>query len=65
MILTALTDREKDLVLAGGIVGMFFAIVAIAIITWYILLVVASWKMFKKATYDKWKWYTSGRRYIN
>ena len=55
MILTALTEREKDLVLAGGIVGMFFAIVAIAFITWYILLVVASWKMFKKAGEPGWK----------
>lgn len=55
MILTALTEREQDIVLAGGLLGAMFAIMAIFIIAWYVLLVVASWKMFKKAGEPGWK----------
>ena len=55
MILTALTEREKDIVLAGGVMGFMFSIIAMILLAWYILLVVASWKMFKKAGEPGWK----------
>ncbi|MBQ2639691.1 MAG: hypothetical protein IJF92_02895 [Bacilli bacterium] len=55
MILTALTDKDMSIALAGGFLGAIFSLIAIAVIAAYVLLVVASWKIFTKAGIAGWK----------
>ena len=54
MILTALTEQEKT-VIAGGVLGGIFATIMIAALVWYILTVIATWKMLTKAGEAGWK----------
>ena len=54
MILTALTEQEKT-VIAGGVLGGIFATIMIAALVWYVLTVIATWKMLTKAGEAGWK----------
>lgn len=55
MILTALTENEEAAVAAGGILGGLFATIMICALVWYILTVIATWKIFTKAGDAGWK----------
>ena len=46
---------EKEAVLGGAIVGGMFAVVAMIILAFYILTVIAEWKIFTKAGEKGWK----------
>lgn len=50
-----LTEREVDIALAGGFLGFIFSFLAIFLVAWFVLLIVASWKMFTKAGQPGWK----------
>ncbi len=53
--LTTLTDMEKDAVVAGGVIGATFGIVAVCTLIFYIVSIIATWKIFKKANQPGWK----------
>ena len=48
-----LTPSEAAML--GGVVGTIAISVAICVLIWYVLLVIASWKIFKKAGEPGWK----------
>ena len=51
---SALTDAQSY-ALVGGFLGGFFATMGILVIAFYILLVIALWKIFEKAGEAGWK----------
>ena len=54
MDIFGLTSTEQA-ALAGGMAGSIFISLTIFVIFWYILLVIAGWKIFKKAGEPGWK----------
>ena len=48
-----LTSNEA--LAAGAILGTMFGFVLVCVIIWYLLLVIASWKIFTKAGEKGWK----------
>ena len=50
-----LTAEQAESAIAGGVLGGIFVATGIAVLAWYILLIVAYWKIFKKAGIAGWK----------
>lgn len=46
---------QSEAVVAGGILGGFFATFGIALLIFYLLLIIAEWKIFTKAGEAGWK----------
>lgn len=55
MILPTLTDKDMAVAFTGGFIGLGFSLIAIALITACVLMIVASWKIFTKAGIAGWK----------
>lgn len=53
--LATLTESEANAAVAGGIAGATIATVLMTSFVWYILTVIATWKIFKKAGEPGWK----------
>ncbi len=51
----ALTEGEKEAAVAGGVAGATFGIIATIGIIFFVLYVIASWKIFQKAGEPGWK----------
>lgn len=54
-IVATLTEDEATAAVAGGVVGATISMIAITGFIWYILTVIATWKIFKKAGEAGWK----------
>ena len=52
---TALTQGEKEAAVAGGAAGAMVGMVLAFAVMFYILTVIATWKIFKKAGEPGWK----------
>ena len=46
---------ETETIVAGGVIGGIYAAFGIAVILFYILLIIAEWKIFTKAGEEGWK----------
>ena len=46
---------QTEAIIAGGIIGGALAVIGISLLIFYILLVIAEWKIFKKAGEAGWK----------
>ena len=53
--LAELTARDKEIVAAGAIAGSSIAVVVVFSITFWILTIIASWKVLQKAGEPGWK----------
>lgn len=53
--LAALTEAEKNAVVAGGVAGAVVSTTLICALVFYVLTVIATWKIFKKAGEPGWK----------
>ena len=49
------TLTPSEAAVAGGIVGGVFAAVAVCVLIWYVLQIIACWRMFEKAGEPGWK----------
>lgn len=54
-ILATLTTNESEAFVAGGILGASFGLTFLTIIIFYVLTVIATWKIFQKANEPGWK----------
>mgnify|MGYP003306570832 CR=1 FL=1 len=52
---TQLTQREKEIAAAGGVLGGMFAVAGVMSLILAIIYIVAWWKIFKKAGFAGWK----------
>ena len=50
-----LTESEKAAAVAGGVAGATIGLVVVCTLIFYILTVIATWKIFKKANEPGWK----------
>ena len=55
ILATALTQGEKEAAVAGGVAGATIGIIMSMCFAFYILTVIATWKIFKKAGEPGWK----------
>ena len=53
--LTNLTDAEKGAVITGGVIGATTMAIIIFSVVFYIISIIATWKIFKKAGESGWK----------
>lgn len=50
-----LTEAEKNAAIAGGVAGAAFGTIAMFVFIFYIITIIATWKIFKKAGEPGWK----------
>lgn len=53
--LATLTTSETNAAIAGGVAGAMITSLIMTMVVWYLLTVIATWKIFKKAGEPGWK----------
>ena len=53
--LANLTQAEQDAAIVGGVAGAVVGMIAVFVLVFYVLTVIATWKIFKKAGEPGWK----------
>ena len=55
ILATTLTPGEKEAAIAGGVAGATMGMMMTFAVVWYVLTVIATWKIFQKAGEPGWK----------